>query len=432
MKLKQFRIVSTLILSLFPLLVFGQGAISEKNLRTHVGTLSSDQLAGRRTGEKGAELAAQYIENQFKQSGLGPGAGNDGYRQNFTFTPAVGPGKEKKTFSGINVIGVLPGRDPILSSEVMVFGAHYDHLGLGGQGSLSPDSTAVHHGADDNASGTSALIELARILSALKTNRRTVVFIAFSGEEEGLFGSKHYVENPLFPIEKTIAMLNMDMIGRLKDGKLTVGGIGTAKEWKSIIEEINVTRSISVPDGNKPTGLPRFNLQLSEDGFGPSDHASFYGKQIPVLFFFTGTHADYHKPSDTAEKINYTGLGDVTQYVLEIFRKVDSNTARPAYQTAKSSDQSTGRRGFSVTIGVIPGYGDDGTGMMLDGVRENSPASAAGMKEGDKVVSFAGKEIKNVQDYTAILGTLQADTEYEIVVIRKGERLSLKVKPMKR
>jgi hypothetical protein len=430
MKLRQFRIASTLILSLLPLLVFGQGVVSEKNLRTHVGTLASEQYAGRRTGERGAELAAEYIENQFKKSGLKPGTGNNGYRQNFTFTPAVEPGKEKKTFTGINIIGVLPGQDPILSSEVVVFGAHYDHLGLGGQGSLSTDSTAVHHGADDNASGSSALIELARMLSALKTNKRTVVFIAFSGEEEGLFGSKHYVNNPTFPLEKTIAMLNMDMVGRLKDGKLTVGGIGTAKEWKAIVEEINSTRNS--PNGKKINGPVRFNLQLSEDGFGPSDHASFYGKQIPVLFFFTGTHVDYHKPSDTAEKINYVGLGDVAGYVLDIFRALDSNVARPTYQTAKSSDQNTGRRGFSVTIGVIPGYGDDGTGMMLDGVRENSPAAVAGMKEGDKVVAFAGKEIKNVQDYTAALGGLQADTEYEIVIVRKGERLFLKVKPMKR
>jgi hypothetical protein len=225
-------------------------------------------------------------------------------------------------------------------------------------------------------------------------------------------------------------MLNMDMVGRLKDGKLTVGGIGTAKEWKAIVEEINSTRNS--PNGKKINGPVRFNLQLSEDGFGPSDHASFYGKQIPVLFFFTGTHVDYHKPSDTAEKINYVGLGDVAGYVLDIFRALDSNVARPTYQTAKSSDQNTGRRGFSVTIGVIPGYGDDGTGMMLDGVRENSPAAVAGMKEGDKVVAFAGKEIKNVQDYTAALGGLQADTEYEIVIVRKGERLFLKVKPMKR
>ena len=339
----------------------------------------------------------------------------------------VGVKMTKKEAQAFNVVGVLPGNDAKLKDEYIVIGAHYDHLGRGGRSSLAPNSNDIHYGADDNASGTGALIELARQFVAEKKNRRTIIFMGFGAEEEGLIGSKFYVNNPIFPIEKTVAMFNMDMIGRLTEGKLTVGGVGSAEGFRAMVEAAN-TGLMSA--GNGSTGL--FNLQLNEDGFGPSDHASFYGKQIPVLFFFTGTHTDYHKPSDTADRINYTGLVKIADFVSGLLRKIDGNDARPAYKQAQTPQQGGGRMAFNVTIGVIPGYGDGNDGMLLDGVRDGSPAARAGLKANDKVISFAGKEVRNAQDYTFVLGELKANTEYEIVVMRGAERLVLKVTPAAR
>ena len=175
-----------------------------------------------------------------------------------------------------------------------------------------------------------------------------------------------------------------------------------------------------------------FNLQLNEDGFGPSDHSSFYGKKIPVLFFFTGTHLDYHKPTDTAEKINYAGLSQITTYVSEIVKAVDLNPKKPTYTVAKSSGMSGGRTGFNVSLGTIPSYAESNDGLILDGVRDNSPAAKAGIKAGDKIIKLAGKEIRNVSDYTVVLGEMKAETEYEIVVMRGNEKLSLKIIPAAR
>ncbi len=368
----------------------------------------------------------------------------------------------KKQAEAYNVVGILEGTDAALKNEAIVIGAHYDHLGRGGQGSLAVNSAEIHHGADDNASGVSALIELAQQFSVERKNKRTIIFIAFGGEEEGLLGSQFYVKNPAFPIDKTVAMINMDMVGRLqkdKEGfeKLTVGGIGTASEWRELVLRIAVnmptlgmfqnkpsenskTPQIILPSENPATVLSvpqipisdrAFNIQLNEDGFGPSDHNSFYGKQIPVLFFFTGTHTDYHKPSDTAEKINYQGLVKITNYVSEIVKAVDQNQKRPTYAVAKSSGMMRG--GFNVSLGTIPNYADGaGDGLLLDGVRDDSPAAKAGLKAGDKIVKLAGRDIRNVSDYTFILGEMKAGVEYEVEVTRGAERLTLKIVPAAR
>lgn len=353
----------------------------------------------------------------------------------------------KKTAEAYNVIGILEGSDANLKNEAIVIGAHYDHLGRGGQGSLAANSTEIHHGADDNASGVSAMLELARQFAKTKQNKRTLIFIAFGGEEEGLLGSQFYVNNPAFPLAKTVAMINMDMVGRLqkdKDGfdKLIVGGIGTASEWKNLIEAKNkanltylhvLTVGDKVIDNSKQFFLSRFKLQLNEDGFGPSDHSSFYAKQIPVLFFFTGTHNDYHKPSDTADKINYQGLLKVTNFIEETVKAVDANPVKPTYAVAKSSGMSGGRSGFNISLGTVPNYADGaGDGLLLDGVRDDSPAAKAGIKPGDKIVKLAGKEIRNISDYTIVLGEMKAGTEYEIVVRRGAENLTLKIVPAAR
>jgi aminopeptidase YwaD len=316
-----------------------------------------------------------------------------------------------------NVVGILEGSDPVLKKENIVIGAHYDHLGRGGEGSgsLAPRSGEIHHGADDNASGTAGLIELARVFSAQRPRlKRTVIFIAFGGEEEGLLGSNYYVNNPLTPLTNTVAMINMDMIGRMKDGKLTIGGVGTAKEWRDIIGQKN-----------------DLALTLNEDGFGPSDHSSFYGKQVPVLFFFTGTHTDYHKPSDTFDKINYADEARILSLVARIVRDVDGADKRLTYLTARS-DATPRTGGFRVYLGTIPNYGEGTGGLLIDGVREGSPAEKAGIKAGDKIVKIGEREIKNVYDYTFALGEMKAGQEYAFEVTRGTEKLTLKLTPAAR
>ena len=333
-----------------------------------------------------------------------------------------------------NVVGILPGSDLKLKNEAVVIGAHYDHLGRGGEGSLAAREGEIHHGADDNASGVAGLIELARMFSTQRPKpRRTIVFIAFSGEEEGLIGSNFYVNHPVVPLANTVAMINLDMIGRMAQSKLIVGGVGTAQEWREKITTANHfpedQRADGGTDGAFSLAVPRaFSLTLNEDGYGPSDHSSFYAKQIPVLFFWTGTHNDYHKPSDTAEKINYEDEARIVSFVAKIVRDLDKNDKRPTYTVAKS--ESTGRStGFRVYLGTIPNYADSNDGLKLDGVRDDSPAAKAGLKAGDKIVRIATREVKNVYDYTYALGEMKAGQEYEIEVIRGSERLKLKITP---
>ena len=367
-----------------------------------------------------------------------------------------------------NVVGILPGSDQKLKDEAIVIGAHYDHLGRGGEGSLAPREGDIHHGADDNASGVAGLLELARMLSTQNSKpRRTIVFIAFSGEEEGLLGSDYYVNHPLLPLANTVAMINMDMIGRLQDSKLIIGGVGTASQWRSMIQSENSLEKMQTAalhnraqdspnynvSVNKPassTGYPivigangqpvvtaelsklpmslaPFILTLNEDGYGPSDHSSFYSKQVPVLFFWTGNHDDYHKPSDTADKINYEGEARIVSFVERIVRDIDKNDKRPTYTVAKSDPQQ--RTGFNVYLGTIPNYADSNDGLKLDGVRDDSPAAKAGLKAGDKVVKLAGREVKNVYDYTYALGEMKAGQEYEVEVMRDGKRLTMKITP---
>ena len=403
----------------------------------------------------------------------------------------------RKVAPAANVVGVLEGSDAKLKSETIVIGAHYDHLGLGGAGSGSLGREGeIHHGADDNASGTAGLLELARLFSREPAlMRRTVVFVAFGGEEEGLVGSSHYVQNPARPLEQTVAMLNMDMIGRLRERVLNVGGVGTAGEWRKIVEEANrgyeVTLSPSVTgDANAPApggdkkgetkegeekgegggagaggkgksdkkakvwpepGAPvpisvvgsngreavratpaeLFALRLNEDGYGPSDHSAFYARRVPVLFFFTGSHEDYHKPSDTADRVNYEGEARVLQFVREIVYQLQASDKRPTYAVAKS-EASSRATGFKVSLGTVPSYGDSTDGLKLDAVREGSPAAAAGLKAGDKIVKLAGRDIRNVYDYTQALSEMKAGQEYDVEVIRDGQRLSMKVTPAAR
>lgn len=312
-----------------------------------------------------------------------------------------------------NVIGYLPANTP--SDEYLVVGAHYDHIGYGGpgSGSLAPDERKIHYGADDNASGSSGLLELARYFANRRhTLKRNLVFMAFGAEEMGLLGSAHFVNHPVFPIEKTIAMLNMDMIGRMKDSALAISGIGTAKEFEELCKAEN---------------REQFKLKLSPDGFGPSDHSSFYAKNIPVLFFFTGNHANYHKPTDTWEKINYADETRVVRYISRLIEKLDANP-RPTFtkaqsETAQASRSSMG--GFRVSFGTIPNYSQEVDGVLLDGVREGSVAEKAGLKAGDIIVKMGNKDIRNVYDYTDAIKHLKPGDTITVVVKRNKETLSL-------
>jgi len=361
----------------------------------------------------------------------------------------------RREVEAANVVGIVNGFDPVLKNEFIVIGAHYDHLGRGGEGSLAPREGDIHHGADDNASGTAGLLELARIFASSQSPRprRTIVFIAFSGEEEGLLGSSYYVNHPLRPLENTVAMINMDMIGRMKNNKLIVGGVGTAHGWRDLIAAGNPADSpIVVAELANPTRVPGkvtletgpngqvssamvhtqgFDLTLNEDGYGPSDHSSFYAKKVPVLFLWTGTHEDYHKPSDTADKINYEDEAHILSFVERIIRSIDAKDARPVYTVAKSESQGR-TMGFRVYLGTIPNYADSGDGLLLDGVRDDSPAAKAGIKAGDRIVKLADRDVHNVYDYTYALGEMKAGQEYEVELIRGTERLKLKITPAAR
>jgi hypothetical protein len=328
-----------------------------------------------------------------------------------------------------NVIGILQGADPVLKNEAIVIGAHYDHLGRGGNGSLAPREGDIHHGADDNASGVAGVLELARLFASQRPRlKRTLIFIAFSGEEEGLLGSNYYVNHPGVPLADTVAMINMDMIGRMKDDKLVIGGVGTAQGWR---DSLNVLNGAGLEPGVGIAPTRKFELTLNDDGYGPSDHASFYAKKIPVLFFWTGTHSDYHKPSDTADKINYEGEAGILAMVMRVVGSLDAQSQRPVYTVAKSESQGR-TMGFKVSLGTIPNYAESSDGLLLDGVRDDSPAAKAGLKAGDKIVGMAGREIRNVYDYTYALGEMKAGEEYEVELLRGSERLKLKIIPAAR
>lgn len=390
--------------------------------------------------EKGVTALEVFLSNKTKAPGTQGEtwkAPSEPFDRDLKATAQLKINLAKKQVDAYNVIGILEGTHHNLKNEAIIIGAHYDHLGHGGSGSLASNSTDIHYGADDNASGTSAVLELARRFAKQKNNKRTIIFVAFGGEEEGLLGSKYYVNNPVWPLDNTVAMINLDMVGRLKDNKLTIGGIGTASDWKEMITLQNQSRFQEVQYGGGRNGsnigiaagyTQPFELSLNEDGFGPSDHSSFYGKQIPVLFFFTGTHTDYHKPSDTADKIDYRGLRRITDYVGEIIKSVDQNHFKPTYAVAKAS-APMGQVRLTVSLGTIPSYGDTTDGMVLDGVRENSPAAKAGLKAGDKVMKLAGKDVRNAMDYTYVLGSMKAGEEYQVEIIRGTERMTLKIIP---
>lgn len=297
--------------------------------------------------------------------------------------------------------------------EYLVIGAHFDHLGWGTENSLYTGAPMIHNGADDNASGTSGLLELAEKFAAAKDKiNRKIVFISFSGEELGLLGSAYVVNHFPLPIEKDIAMLNMDMIGRLNDkNDLIVYGTGTSSNWKSILDDKNEYD---------------FTLTFNDEGFGPSDQSSFYGKKIPVLFFFTGTHSDYHKPSDDADKINSKGEEKVVKYVYDIASTIANTDKIPDYISVERKD--TGRMGGSrVYVGTVPDFAGDVDGYKLGGVTDGSPAAKAGLKAGDIIIQFGDKKISNIYDFTYAIGNYVPGDKVKVIVKRGDELLNVEI-----
>ena len=312
-----------------------------------------------------------------------------------------------------NVIGIIEGKDPILKNEFVVIGAHFDHLGMGGIGSGSrvPDTIAVHHGADDNASGVAAVIELARRFSFYKDSlKRTLVFICFSAEEEGLLGSKFFTEHPLFDLKQVEAMVNLDMVGRLReDRSLQVHGTGTSLESNRILNTFNRDSA--------------FVYALSPEGYGPSDHSSFYAKDIPVFFFTTGAHMDYHTPGDTYEGINFDGLKKVSDFVYKIALDLDREPARLSFREAGPKTQESGRYRLKVTLGIMPDFtSTTNDGLRADFVTPGKPAFKAGMLKGDVIVAINGKTINNIQDYMYRMSKITQGETVNVEVMRKGKK----------
>jgi aminopeptidase YwaD len=310
-----------------------------------------------------------------------------------------------------NVIGILPGADPNLKDQWVVVGAHYDHLGLGNRNSLAPSQIGqVHHGADDNASGTAGVMELARV-AAMNNHawKRSVLFIAFAGEEIGLLGSSNFANHPTVPIKSIDAMINMDMIGRVSNDRLFIGGIGTSPSLKQTVEDLN-----------KPVALA---LNFSDSGYGSSDHTSFNAKKIPVLFFFSGLHTDYHKPSDTSDKINAQGAVKVLSVVYGTVDRLATDLQRLPYNEVQQPQQA-GRGsggGYGPYFGSVPDFRDDLKGVLFSDVQNNSPAAKAGLKGGDLLVEFDGKPILTLSDYAYALRTKKPGDIVGVVVKRNGQ-----------
>jgi hypothetical protein len=356
-------------------------------MKDDVFALADDSFTGRQTGTEGELKAAAYIENRFKEIGLEPKGYKGNYTQTFTFRPSSNPHeqaeytslKNDSTMTGTNVVAFLDNG----AATTVVIGAHYDHLGMGGEGSLYREKeAAIHNGADDNASGVAVMLNLAyKLINAPEADTKgsNYLFIAFSGEEMGLLGSNYFVKNSTVSVESISYMINMDMVGRLNaENTIAVHGVGTSPIFKQTLFANN-----------------DFDLTIAEhnSGIGPSDHTSFYLADIPVLHFFTGQHEDYHKPGDDAEKLNYEGMSKISAYIFAILTDL-GNDGKLAFRKTKNESEEVPR--FKVGLGVVPDYLFMGEGMRIDGISEDKPAQKAGLQKGDVVVKLGEFEVTDM------------------------------------
>ncbi len=386
--------------------------VKEVTMKEDVYFLADDAQEGRETGSETERKSANYLAERFKDLGLEP-KGTDGYLQPFTFKPKTNPhgeatyviNKEDSTITGLNVVAYIDNK----AENTVIIGAHYDHLGFGSEGSLHRGEEAeIHNGADDNASGVAVMMNLASRLKDKNTNNN-YLFISFSGEEMGLLGSNYYVKNPTIDTKKVNYMINMDMVGRLKEDKtLAVYGVGTSPTFKQTLFANNTD----------------FKLIEKESGVGPSDHTSFYLADMPVLHFFTGQHEDYHKPSDDADKLNYEGMDAISDYIISIISDLDDDERLEFRKTKNESEETPD---FKVTLGVVPDYLYDEKGMRIDGVSEDRPAQKAGMMKGDVVVKVGEYEITDMMSYMKSLSKFEKGQKTMVVIERNGEPLELEV-----
>lgn len=379
--------------------------------RATVRYLADDALEGRLAGSEGARCAALYIAGLFRAAGLEP-AGGDGYLQEVPLRSATNP--HAPTGTGVNVVGVLEGSDPAMAGQALVIGAHFDHLGRGPFGSAAPQLAGqIHNGADDNASGVAALVLVARRLAEGPRPRRSVVFVAFTGEEEGLLGSGWYVQHPAVALDSTVAMLNMDMVGRLGDDPLIVYGVGTSPSWRGMVEA-----------ADERSGL---ELTSQEAGYGPSDQTSFYGRGIPVLHFFTNLHGDYHRPTDDWQLIDFEGIEAVAGLVGDIASRVADAPERLAVVEgvgAPPADSGEGR-GYGAYLGTVPDFTYTEAGVRLGGVTRGSPADRAGLEAGDVLVGFDGREVADLYGFTDALRAHAPGDTVRLAVERDGTRVEV-------
>lgn len=403
------RLASILAIIFVTTVAVSAQTFDEKKISDHIKTLSSDAMQGRGTGKAGEKMAAEYIQKQFKKLKLQPKGENNTYLQPFTFKSGAHGEGEGGTAN--NIVGFLDNK----AATTIIIGAHYDHLGLGDQGSsldANPQSK-IHNGADDNASGVSGVLELARYFSTNKINEKNnFIFMCFSGEELGLYGSKYFTEHPTLDFANVNYMINMDMIGRLDPTSKTllVNGTGTSPVWETLVK-----------------GLENENVKIKTDssGVGPSDHTSFYLKNIPVLHFFTGSHGDYHKPSDDWEKINLKGEADVLTIIAKVINALDSQP-KLTFLTTKTKSMGA-RTAFKVTMGVMPSYSSEGEGLKVDGVTEGKPAKKAGIVAGDVIVQMGDFVIKDIQNYMDALGKFEKGQTVPVKVKRGNDVLTLDV-----
>lgn len=384
----------------------------ENKIKEDISFLADDKLEGRQTGTDGEQLASEYIAKRFEDLGM-KAQGTDGFYQAFSFKPKTDPHQEVKytvvgndsTITGTNVVGFIDNKAPY----TVIIGAHYDHLGYGSEGSLyRGEEKAIHNGADDNASGVAIMLNLASKLKGINKNNN-YLFLAFSAEEMGLLGSNYFTKNATLDLKDVNYMLNMDMVGRLKqDSTLAVYGVGTSPILKQVVNSSNT----------------QFKLIEKESGTGPSDHTSFYNSDIPVLHFFTGQHEDYHKPSDDSEKLNYEGMEAISNYIFEIITQLDG-AGKLAFRKTKNESEDVPR--FRVGLGVIPDYLFDGKGMRIDGVSEDKPAQKAGLQKGDIVIQLGDSAIVDMMSYMRALASFKEGDKTKVKVDRNGKEIEAEI-----
>lgn len=377
--------------------------------------LADDALQGRLAGSTGESCAADYLARTFAELGLEPAGENGTWFQPVTLRSTLNPHADAGT--GRNVIAMLRGSDASVRDEVIVIGAHYDHLGLGGAGSLTPGEQAIHNGADDNASGVAALVGAAGSLASGPAPRRSIVFVAFTGEEMGLLGSSAFVARGGVEPGSMKAMLNMDMVGRLGDGPLIVNGVDTAEEWRALVSEAAAAVDVEVA--------------MSGEGYGPSDHTSFYIRDVPVLHFFTNVHADYHKPGDDWEKIDVEGVTRIAAMVSDIAADLagrpESLTLVRGAGTPPPAAGEGQTRGYGTYLGSVPDFSPVERGVLLSGVGPGSPAETAGLRAGDVIVGLGTHDVADLQGLTDALRAHKPGDTVSVRFLRDGQEQSVTV-----